>query len=156
LGQQVSVASARTLLGRLAMLAGPAPAGDAGSLDRLFPTAEEVAVADLDRLGVPASRRRTLRALADVVATGELSLEPAADVAVTCERLQRLPGIGPWTAAYVALRALGDGDSLLVGDVALARAAVRQGLPGRWPELSAYAERWRPWRGYASVWLWTA
>lgn len=155
LGQQVSVAAARTLLGRLAALAG-APVGGAAGEGRLFPTADEVAMADLDRLGVPASRRRTLRALAEAVAEGQVSLEPGVDVAETCARLQQLPGVGPWTAAYVALRALGDADSLLVGDVALMRGAVRCGLPDRWPELRAHAERWRPWRGYASLWLWTA
>lgn len=158
LGQQVSVAAARTLLGRLTALVGrtaPSACAEAG-LDLLFPTAEEVAVADLERLGVPASRRRTLRALAEAVAAGRLTLEPGADPVETRGRLLELPGIGPWTAAYVALRALGDGDSLLVGDLALAKAAVRCGLPGTWPELVARAQRWRPWRGYASLWLWTA
>jgi AraC family transcriptional regulator of adaptative response / DNA-3-methyladenine glycosylase II len=158
LGQQVSVAAARTLLGRLTALVGlTAPSGCAAvGLDLLFPTAEEVADADLQRLGVPVSRRRTLRALAEAVAAGRLTLEPGADPVETRGRLLELPGIGPWTAAYVALRALGDNDSLLVGDLALAKAAVRCGLPGTWPELVARAERWRPWRGYASLWLWTA
>jgi AraC family transcriptional regulator of adaptative response / DNA-3-methyladenine glycosylase II len=173
LGQQVSVAAARTLLGRLAALCGPDlaasidPAGPSGpdhaadpagavTHRRLFPAAADVAGADLDRLGVPASRRRSLRAVAEAVADGSLRLERGAEPAMVSAQLRALPGIGPWTAAYVALRALGDGDSFLVGDVALAHAAARRGLPDRWPALVAHAERWRPWRGYASLWLWSA
>lgn len=164
LGQQVSVAAARTLLGRLAALCGPevdAP-GQAGGPPRpsarwrLFPSAAEVAGADLDRLGVPASRRRTLRAVAEAMADGSLVLRRGGDPAAASAQLRALPGIGPWTAAYVTLRALGDADSLLVGDLALARAAARRGLPEGWPALVAHAERWRPWRGYASLWLWSA
>jgi AraC family transcriptional regulator, regulatory protein of adaptative response / DNA-3-methyladenine glycosylase II len=160
LGQQVSVAAARTLLGRLVGLAGPAlpappEAPEPGPL-RLFPTAEELLAADLGQLGVPATRRRTLLAVADAVADGRLLLEPGADAVEVRARLLELPGVGPWTAAYVALRALGDGDAFLVGDLALARAAVRAGLPGTWPALIRRAEAWRPWRGYASLLLWSS
>ena len=157
LGQQVSVTAARTLLGRLALLAGPAlEASPAAAVVRLFPTPAEVAAADLDRLGVPGTRRRTLRAVAEGMADGSLQLHRGGDPVRSVAQLLALPGIGPWTAAYVALRALGDGDSFLVGDLALAKAAARLGLPHGWPALVAHAERWRPWRGYASLWLWSA
>jgi AraC family transcriptional regulator of adaptative response / DNA-3-methyladenine glycosylase II len=157
LGQQISVGAARTLLGRLVRLAGPlvGPSSDPSG-DRCFPGPAEVAAADLDRLGLPGSRRRTLRAVAEAMASGSLVLRPRTDPAVASAQLMALPGIGPWTAAYVALRALGDADSLLVGDLGLAKAAARRGLPDRWPALVAHAERWRPWRGYASFWLWSA
>jgi AraC family transcriptional regulator of adaptative response / DNA-3-methyladenine glycosylase II len=112
--------------------------------------------ADLGRLGVPASRRRTLEALAAAVLAGRVVLEPGADPTGTRRRLLELPGVGPWTAAYVALRALRDADSLLVGDLALARGAARAGLPSTWPALTQRAEAWRPWRGYASLLLWSA
>ena len=158
LGQQVSVAAARTLAGRLVTLAGTPlpggpPAGD-GEPTSLFPTAAEVAAADLTVLGMPASRQRTLRGLAEAVADGFVTLDGSADIDDTCARLLSLPGIGPWTVAYVRLRALGDPDSLLVGDLALRKAAVAIGLPEPWPELTARAEAWRPWRGYASFHLW--
>ena len=115
-----------------------------------------MAAADLDRLGVPGTRRRTLRAVAEAWPTARLQLHPGADPVRSRRALLELPGVGPWTAAYVALRALGDGDSFLVGDLALARAAARPGLPDGWPALVAHAEAWRPWRGYASLWLWSA
>ena len=138
------------------MDASPERLRDASRPGRLFPTAEEVLAADLGRLGVPASRRRTLVAVAGAVAEGRVVLEPGADIAETTRRLVELPGVGPWTAAYVALRALGDSDAFLVGDLALARAAARAGLPSTWPALRARAEAWRPWRGYASLWLWSS
>jgi len=161
LGQQVSVAAARTLLGRLVRLAGAGLPPEGSSADpmppdRPFPSADEVLAADLGGLGVPASRRRTLEAVATAVAGDGLVLKPGADPADTRRRLMELPGVGPWTAAYVALRALGDVDAFLVGDLALARAAARAGLPGTWPALVERAEPWRPWRGYASLWLWSS
>ncbi len=158
LGQQVSVAAARTLAGRLVTLAGTPLPGAAGATGGetalLFPTAAEVAEADLTLLGMPDSRRRTLRGLAEAVARGFVDLDGSADIDDTCARLLSLPGIGPWTVAYVRLRALRDPDSFLVGDLALRKAAVAIGLPEPWPELVARAEAWRPWRGYASFHLW--
>jgi AraC family transcriptional regulator, regulatory protein of adaptative response / DNA-3-methyladenine glycosylase II len=149
LGQQVSVAAARTFAGRLAAQHGPpAPPGAPAGLTALFPSPAELAGADLSRLGLTTSRQRTLRALATAVATGRLSLDPGADPAEAAARLAGLPGIGPWTIGYIMMRA-GDPDSFLPGDVGLRRAMAQLGAG---PE---HAARWRPWRSYAVIHLWS-
>ena len=148
-GQQISVAGARKVLARLAhatssLALAPPPADhdpevmigaktqpshhDHGDLEG-FPTAAEVAEAPDDAFGMPAARRRTLRALAAAVADGTLRLDPGADRAETEARLLTVPGIGPWTAQYIALRALGDPDVLLPTDLGVRRGAAALGLP---------------------------
>ncbi|MCU0266067.1 MAG: helix-turn-helix domain-containing protein, partial [Actinomycetia bacterium] len=150
LGQQVSVAGARTLAGRLVAALGeplsavPTEEGAAG-LTHAFPTATEVATADLGALGLTTARRRALQALAAEVAEGRLSLDPGADRAQTRTRLLALPGIGPWTAEYAALRALADPDAWPGTDLVLRRRVAARG---------ADPDRWRPWRGYGAVHLW--
>jgi AraC family transcriptional regulator, regulatory protein of adaptative response / DNA-3-methyladenine glycosylase II len=167
IGQQISVAGARTILARLVAAATPArppgepsadaPAGspaDAGTL-RGFSTAAEVAEAPDEAFGMPAARRRTLRALATAVATGRLVLDPGADRAETEARLVEIPGIGPWTAQYVALRALGDPDVLLPTDLGVRRGAAALGLPDDPSTLISHAHAtWAPWRSYATIRLW--
>jgi AraC family transcriptional regulator of adaptative response / DNA-3-methyladenine glycosylase II len=149
LGQQVSVAAARTFAGRLATQHGPpAPPGGPPGLTALFPAPAELAGADLSRLGLTTSRQRTLRALATAAATGRLSLDPGPDPAETAARLAELPGIGPWTIGYIMMRA-GDPDRFLPGDVGLRRAMTQLGAA---PE---HAARWSPWRSYAVIHLWT-
>jgi AraC family transcriptional regulator of adaptative response / DNA-3-methyladenine glycosylase II len=149
LGQQVSVAAARTFAGRLAAQHGPpAPPAAPPGLTALFPSPAEVADADLSRLGLTTSRQRTLRALATAAATGRLRLDPGADPAETAARLAELPGIGPWTIGYIMMRA-GDPDAFPPGDVGLRRAMTQLGAA---PE---HAARWRPWRSYAVIHLWT-
>ncbi len=158
LGQQVSVAGARTLAGRLvADLGGPETDGL-----RPFPDAADLAAAGPDRLrsiGLTGARAATLAALADAVAGG-LDLDPGADRDRARAALLALPGIGPWTADYVALRALGDPDVFPSGDLVLRHALAE--LPGgtRTPVSAAVAAglaaAWRPWRGYAAQHLWTA
>jgi AraC family transcriptional regulator, regulatory protein of adaptative response / DNA-3-methyladenine glycosylase II len=149
LGQQVSVAAARTFAGRLAAQHGPpAPPGSPPGLTALFPAPAELAGADLSRLGLTTSRQRTLRALATAATTGRLSLDPGADLAESAARLAELPGIGPWTVSYIMMRA-GHPDSFLPGDVGLRRAMTQLGAA---PE---HAARWRPWRSYAVIHLWT-
>ncbi|WP_298459275.1 DNA-3-methyladenine glycosylase 2 family protein [uncultured Cellulomonas sp.] len=158
LGQQVSTTGARTLAGRLvADLGEPGPEGL-----RLFPTAEAVAAAGPERLravGLTGARARTLAALGAAVAGG-LALEPGTDRTHVRDALLALPGVGPWTADYIALRALGDPDVFPAGDLVLRRAlADLPGGAGRTvdiPAARADAERWRPWRGYAAQHLWTA
>lgn len=161
LGQQVTVRAAHTLAGRLvaalgepigASLATPFAAPSA-ALTHLFPTPQRVAAAEVEQLaalGIVRSRAAALIALAREVASGRLDLGPAADVAATLAQLQALPGIGPWTAQYLALRALGWPDAWPSGDVAL-----RKALGG---VSAAQAERisqaWRPWRSYAVLHLW--
>jgi AraC family transcriptional regulator of adaptative response / DNA-3-methyladenine glycosylase II len=155
LGQQVSVAAARTLAGRLAArhgtpLATGGPLPPAGPLTTLFPGPADLADADLTGLGLTTGRQRTLHALAAACAAGRLSLGPGTDPDEAAAVLARLPGIGPWTVAYVLLRAAGDPDAFPGTDLGLRRAMARLGCePG-------HDRRWRPWRAYAAVHLWTA
>jgi AraC family transcriptional regulator of adaptative response / DNA-3-methyladenine glycosylase II len=151
IGQQVTVAAARTIAGRLVARTCPAPALDGPGPDRFFPTAAQVAEADLSGLGVPARRVDALRSLATALAGGRLVLDPGVDRSEARSRLLALPGIGPWTADYIALRALGDPDALPVGDGVLRRRAAERGLA-----LDADGRRWSPWRSYAAQHLWSA
>ncbi|GAA4247596.1 AlkA N-terminal domain-containing protein [Dactylosporangium darangshiense] len=142
-GQQISVAAARTVLRKLI-------AADAG----LFPTAEELLALPDEAFAMPEARRRTLRGLAAAVTAGELDLDGGGDRAETVERLRALPGIGDWTAQYTAMRALGDPDAFLPTDLGVLRGARAAGLPDTPKTLAAHAERWRPWRSYAAIRLW--
>ena len=142
-GQQVSVAGARTVLGRLV------PPGGGP-----FPHAATVAELPDGAFTMPAARRATIRALAGAVAAGELVLDEGADRAETEAALRAIPGIGAWTASYVAMRALGDPDVFLPTDLAVRRAAGRLGLPSEPAALDEHAQRWRPWRSYAVLRLW--
>jgi AraC family transcriptional regulator of adaptative response / DNA-3-methyladenine glycosylase II len=148
-GQQVSVAGARRTLSRMLDPAAP------GEL-RGFLGAATVAELPDTAFRMPAARRQTIRALAQAVADGKLDLEPGADREESVARLLDLPGIGEWTAGYVAMRAIGDPDVFLPTDVAVRRGARALGLPDSPRALTAHAERWRPWRSYALMRLWRA
>jgi AraC family transcriptional regulator of adaptative response / DNA-3-methyladenine glycosylase II len=152
IGQQVSVPAASTLTGRLAARHGTrldSAAGPAGPLSVLFPRPADLADADLAGLGLTTARQATLRALAAACAAGRLSLDPGADPDETAARLAELPGVGPWTVAYILMRT-GDPDAFPGSDLGLRRAMQRLGLePGR-------ADRWRPWRAYAALHLWAS
>jgi AraC family transcriptional regulator, regulatory protein of adaptative response / DNA-3-methyladenine glycosylase II len=142
-GQQISVSGARTVLARLSL-------GFAG-----FPTPAELAEAPDDAFAMPATRRATLRALAQAMAAGDISLDPGADRADTEAALRAIAGIGPWTAQYVALRALGDPDVFLPTDLGVRRGAAALDLPADPAALAAHAQRrWAPWRSYATIRLW--
>jgi AraC family transcriptional regulator of adaptative response / DNA-3-methyladenine glycosylase II len=155
LGQQVSVAAGLTLVGRVVERCGrPLPAPHPWGLTHTFPGAADVAVADLAGLGLTGARRRTLRALAVAVADGAIDFQAAADDLVAA--LQAVPGIGDWTAQYVALRALGSPDAFPAGDLVLRRAAAGGTSTLAERELRARAEAWRPWRAYAALHLWHA
>jgi AraC family transcriptional regulator of adaptative response / DNA-3-methyladenine glycosylase II len=151
LGQQVTLAAARTLAGRLVAAAGEPlsrrVAGDPG-LTHLWPRPEAVAEA-AGSMAMPGARRRALAALAGALAAGDLRLEPGAD-AGEARRLLELPGIGPWTVEYVAMRALADPDAWLPTDVGVRHALARLGVG---PEA---AERWRPFRSHAVAHLWAS
>jgi AraC family transcriptional regulator, regulatory protein of adaptative response / DNA-3-methyladenine glycosylase II len=147
IGQQVSVAAARTVVGRLVAAVGPVVDGFAG-VERLFPTAEEVLTAPDSAFGMPTSRRETLRRLSSAVVEGDVVLELGADRERLREQLRAVRGIGPWTADYVAMRC-GDPDGWLPTDLGVVSALRRHGL-----EPSA-VEEWRPWRAYAMHHLWT-
>jgi AraC family transcriptional regulator of adaptative response / DNA-3-methyladenine glycosylase II len=144
IGQQVSVAAARTLLGRLVERCGTSIDLDDTAVSTLFPTPEAVAAADLAGLGLTGRRAASLQSAASVAASGALLLEPGDDLAEARSRLLALPGVGPWTAEYVALRALADPDAWPGTDLVLARAA--SGIA---------VDRLRPWRAYAALHLWT-
>ncbi|MEW2381615.1 AlkA N-terminal domain-containing protein [Micromonospora sp. NPDC047707] len=177
IGQQVSVTSARTTLTRLLThLPAPTAAVDhevsgyegdqltrqlhdhaeAGWGLRGFPSAGEVLGVPDAGFGMPGGRRETIRGLARAVVDGVLDLEPGGDRQETRQRLLALPGIGAWTANYVALRALGDPDTFLPTDLAVRRGAAALGLPDDPKTLDTYADRWRPWRSYAVIRLWRA
>jgi AraC family transcriptional regulator of adaptative response / DNA-3-methyladenine glycosylase II len=152
-GQQISVAGARTVLGRLVTGTGdgePVPEAELTP----FPDAATVAEAPDEAFRMPASRRATIRGLAAAVARGDLVLDEGADRAQTEAALREIPGIGAWTASYVAMRALTDPDVFLPTDLAVRRGAARLGLPDDATELNEHARRWRPWRSYAVLRLW--
>jgi len=159
LGQQITVAAARTLSLRLVQTWGQAIATPFPALSHLFPAAAQLAVASPDQLGglgVVKQRQAAILALAVAVAGKTISLRPGGDVVRTMADLQELPGIGPWTASYIAMRALRWPDAFPAGDVALQSAlGVRQ---AKAPALEAerLAQAWRPWRSYAVVRAWHA
>jgi AraC family transcriptional regulator of adaptative response / DNA-3-methyladenine glycosylase II len=157
IGQQVSVVGARTIAGRLVRAAGEPLAEPAGGITHLFPTPGAlIALADDDPavFSMPTGRRRALVALAEATESGAVLIDPGADPAELRAALVRLPGIGPWTAEYVALRALRDPDAFMPTDLGIRRAARALGLPDDPALLLARTEGWRPWRSYAMVHLW--
>ncbi len=156
LGQQVSVAGARTLAARLVARYGRPLAEPHGALTHHFPSPSTLAEADPAELPVPRSRALALRALARALAGGDLQVGPGADRDEARERLLALPGIGPWTASYIAMRALGDPDAFLPGDLGVRRAVERLGEFANPADLERMAERWRPWRAYATQHLWAS
>jgi len=148
LGQQVSVAGARTLTARL-LAAGPPLAEPVGTLTHAFPRAAALAEADLSAVGLTGARRRTVQALASALAAGDIALDPGADREEAGRALLAVPGIGPWTAALIGMRGLADPDVWLPGDLALRRSLTALGSSD-----TDAATRWRPWRSYAVMHLW--
>ncbi|MGH9076418.1 MAG: AlkA N-terminal domain-containing protein [Acidimicrobiales bacterium] len=156
LGQQISTAAARSHAGRLVRTLGTPLPGPAGGLTHLWPTAGALAAADPATLGLPAARRATFAAVAGALAGGRLRLGPGADWAEARAALAAIPGVGPWTAEMVAMRALGDPDAFPATDLGVRRGAQALGIPTGPPaDLVARAQRWRPWRAYAVVYLWS-
>jgi AraC family transcriptional regulator of adaptative response / DNA-3-methyladenine glycosylase II len=136
--------------------AAEAAAAEAAAGLLAFPGADVVAELPDEAFGMPVARRQTIRALAQAVADGKLNLEPGTDRDEAVARLQEVPGVGAWTAGYVAMRAIGDPDVFLPTDLAARRGARNLGLPDTPKALAAHAERWRPWRSYALIRLWRA
>lgn len=155
LGQQVSLAAGRTLVERLVARTGEEIRDGHEGLTRLFPTPAALARASLEGLGITGTRIAAVRSLSRAVLEGrvEFGAAPAQVIAA----LAALPGVGPWTAQYVALRALGEPDALPYGDWVLRRMAAP---PDRAPltaqQLEQRSQAWRPWRSYATVYLWQA
>ncbi|QXG75096.1 helix-turn-helix domain-containing protein [Modestobacter sp. L9-4] len=149
LGQQVSVAGARTLTARLLPLAGTPLPEPVGTLTHAFPRAAALAAADLSDVGLTGARRAAVGTLATALADGTVSLGPGADRDEARRSLLALRGIGPWTAALVAMRGLADPDVWLPGDLALRRSLATLGSSD-----ADAAARWQPWRSYAVMHLW--
>jgi AraC family transcriptional regulator of adaptative response / DNA-3-methyladenine glycosylase II len=153
LGQQVSVSRATALATRLTDELGGSLRRPRHGVSRLFPTAAAIADADLATLGLTAERTATLRRVASALGGGVIDLGDGCDVEAARARLLSIKGIGEWTATYIAMRGMRDPDALPAGDLGLRRAFERAGGGG--PDaLRDRAERWRPWRSYASVQLW--
>jgi AraC family transcriptional regulator, regulatory protein of adaptative response / DNA-3-methyladenine glycosylase II len=156
LGQQVSVPATRTGAGRLVAEHGEALARPRGAVTALFPAAAALAALDPARLPMPRARAEALVALCRALADGELRLDAGADRVEARRALMALPGIGPWTAGYVAMRALGDPDVFLAEDLGVRHALRRLGGPDDPRRARALAAAWSPWRSYATQQLWQA
>ncbi|MFC6884930.1 MULTISPECIES: AlkA N-terminal domain-containing protein [Actinomadura] len=154
LGQQVSTAAARTHAARLVTAYGEPVADPAGGLTHLFPSPEALADLDPETLAFPKSRRRTLAALVEALAAGDVDLGVGADWEEARARLAGLPGFGPWTIESIAMRALGDPDAFIPGDLGVRAAARALDLPATPAALTRRAAAWRPWRAYAVQYLW--
>jgi AraC family transcriptional regulator, regulatory protein of adaptative response / DNA-3-methyladenine glycosylase II len=153
LGQQVSVKAATTLMGRFVQCLGEPMETPFPALTHVTPTAEQVAQADtsaITSLGILATRANSIVALAQALAARTLSLTPGTPLDQTIAQLQELPGIGPWTAHYIAMRVLADPDAFLPTDLGI-RQALGETSPKR---ILAIAAQWQPWRSYATLHLW--
>lgn len=156
LGQQVSMAAARTHAGRIVRAYGDPIDDPEGGLTHTFPSVEQIADIDPRHLAFPTARQRSLGALVSALATGDVSLDPGCDWNVAREQLLAVPGIGPWTAEMIAMRGLGDPDAFPATDLGVRMAAEAVELPSALRLLTERSSRWRPWRSYATQHLWTA
>jgi AraC family transcriptional regulator of adaptative response / DNA-3-methyladenine glycosylase II len=155
LGQQVSLAGAATLAGRLVNAYGEPLEQPVGTVTHLFPSVAALARADPDQLAMPWSRRRALIGLAAALSGGDVVLDTdRADTGEIQRQLLALPGIGPWTVAYIAMRALRDADAFMPTDLGVRHGLERLGHDGSPAGATALAEGWRPYRAYAIQHLW--
>lgn len=153
LGQQISVKAATTLFARFTQAFGETIETPFAGVDRLPPTAAAIVDAGLQAIvdqGVTRKRALTVQRLAQAVAAGELALAPTADRDETLTKLATIPGIGPWTAQYIAMRALADPDAFPASDLGLRKAMT----PAPGTSIEASTDAWRPWRAYAAMHLW--
>jgi AraC family transcriptional regulator of adaptative response / DNA-3-methyladenine glycosylase II len=149
LGQQITVQGATTLAGRIARTLGQ-PFATGGTITHIFPTPEVLSKADFTKIGLTRSRAETIRSLARAVSQGEIRFERITDSNAFLNQLLKISGIGEWTAQYVAMRALGEPDALPTGDLGLLRTLGLKNLR----EMEKRSEGWRPWRAYATMYLW--
>ncbi|WP_269811188.1 DNA-3-methyladenine glycosylase 2 family protein [Kineosporia rhizophila] len=154
LGQQVSTAAARTHAARLVQAHGRRIDDPAGGLTHLFPTSQDLATLDPETLALPRTRRQTLLNLIEALNTGALDLRIGGDWDTAREQLYALPGFGPWTVESIAMRALGDPDAFIPGDLGIRQAAQKLGLPEKPGPLTTRSQAWQPWRAYAVQHLW--
>ena len=153
LGQQVSVKAAHTLAGRIAATFGESLDTPYEELDRIFPSAHRLSLVDpmqIKGLGIVTKRANTIVALAQAIDSGELCLSRTLNIEETIQKLQSIPGIGPWTAQYIAMRALSWPDAFPDSDLGIIKALGMK----RPKELREHAQQWRPWRAYAVMHLW--
>lgn len=156
IGQQITVAAARTALTALtATLGSPLPTPD-GPLTTLFPTPAAIAEQATTVLTGPRRRIDTILTVNAALAAGDLDVHVGADPVELSQSLQEFSGVGPWTAGYVLMRVLGAPDVLLTGDVAMRKGAANLGIPSTPAGLETHANKWRPWRSYAGMHLWSA
>lgn len=160
LGQQITVRGARTLAGRLVQNFGePIEGLNDMRLNALFPTAERIANASQRRLqsiGLPQTRAATIRRLAASIEDGSVQLNAGQSLNKLVEELSSIPGVGPWTAHYIAMRACGQPDAFPAGDLGLRRALADNGEVPTPAEVTEHSKSWRPWRAYATTTLWLA
>ena len=156
LGQQVSVRAACALAARLVGTCGEPLTRPVGGVTHLFPSAHALARADPEGLAMPRARALALQTLARALTRGELELDARADPSRARRRLLSLPGIGPWTTEYIAMRALRDADAFPASDLGVRRALQRLGHRGDPDSARELAERWRPYCAYAVVHLWAS
>ena len=160
LGQQIAVGAAIQIAGKIAAQYGEPldePVPGFPGLTRVFPSAAALAGADLSRLPMPRARSASLSALAAAVAVDPRLFGPRASLEEAIATLRRLPGIGEWTAQYIAMRELREPDAFPAADIGLMRAmADEAGVRPSAATLAARAETWRPWRAYAAIHLWMA
>jgi AraC family transcriptional regulator of adaptative response / DNA-3-methyladenine glycosylase II len=157
IGQQISVKAARTVLGRIAAELGATGSTDGRNAEGglgLFPTALQLAEHGREVLRGPASRIATVIGVAEALASGRLRLDVGMPVEELIASLVALPGVGPWTAGYIAMRVLGNPDVLLTTDLVMLKSAANLGLPATARGLAEYGKRWAPWRSYAGLHLW--
>jgi AraC family transcriptional regulator of adaptative response / DNA-3-methyladenine glycosylase II len=155
-GQQISLKAATNLVGRaVAEFGHPvAECPEVPQLVHAFPRPERFATESLEGLRIPKARAATLAGIAAATIADPRLFEPGRDLADVVARLRKLGGVGEWTAQYIAMRALGESDAFLFGDVGVHRRLAQLGLDLGHKELVAHAERWRPWRAYAVMYLW--
>jgi AraC family transcriptional regulator of adaptative response / DNA-3-methyladenine glycosylase II len=154
LGQQVSLTGAATLAGRLVLAHGQRLKRPVGAITHVFPTAEELVDVDQDDWAMPRARRRALQALVGALADGQITLDAGAEREETMRELLALPGIGPWTVQYIAMRALRDPDAFMASDLGVRHALEQLGHDGSPAAAERLAVRWRPYRSYALQHLW--
>ena len=154
MGQQVSIAAARTLARRLATRWGSPFAIEDPELTVAFPEPGRLVEAPLEEVGLSRGRAGAIRALSSAVVEGRILLRGAGEARLTVESLLSIRGIGPWTAAYAALRGFGNRDAIPVADLGLRQALAGSGAVWSASEVARRAEGWRPWRGYGAIHLW--
>jgi AraC family transcriptional regulator of adaptative response / DNA-3-methyladenine glycosylase II len=155
LGQQISVAGATRLATRIAEHYGQRLDPPSRSLTTAFPGPASLVGSDIERLGIPHRRAAAIRQLAEDVSSGRLELERGKRLAETYQHLLSIPGIGPWTATYIALRALGDSDAIGTSDLGLRQALGTTRNPATPTVVKKAALSWKPYRGYATLHIWT-